>query len=84
VNAAHPDSLARFLLDQTFEGRIFECDMTNGKQLISLSGGKATITKSIVGYSVKGTAGTTPGLIIMKNGMASNGIIQVVDQVLSY
>jgi uncharacterized surface protein with fasciclin (FAS1) repeats len=84
VNAAHPDSLAHFLLDQTFEGRIFGCDMTDGTKLVSLTGGKATVSKSIVGYSVKGTAGNTPGLIVMKDVMATNGIIHVVDQVLSY
>jgi uncharacterized surface protein with fasciclin (FAS1) repeats len=84
VNAANPDSLAHFLLDQTFEGRIFGCDMGDGTKLVSLTGGKATVSKLIVGYSVKGTAGASPGLIVAKDQMTRNGVIHVVDHVLTY
>ena len=84
VNAAHPDSLAHFLLDQTFDGRIFSCDMKDGAKLVSLTGGKATVTKSIVGKSLKGTAGNTPGMIILNDGLVRNGVIHVIDQVLTY
>jgi hypothetical protein len=84
VNAADPDSLATFLLDQTFSGRIFTCDMANGTKLVSLTGGKVTVTKTIVGYALKGTAGSNPGLIVLKDVMASNGILHIVDHVMSY
>ena len=85
VNAADPDSLATFLLDQTFSGRIFACDMMNGTKLVSLTGGHATVSVSpITGIKIIGTSGTTAGTIVLKDVMGRNGVLHVIDQVLSY
>lgn len=81
INAFNPDALAYILLYHVINDRKFSSDLSDGQQL-ALNTQPVTITTS-GGFTVKGTKNATASNIIKANIVATNGVIHVIDQVLT-
>ncbi len=82
INAANPNTLAAILTYHVISGRIFSSDLVNASMPATVNGGKVTISLP-GGAKVKGTTNSTAATISPANMVATNGVIHIIDQVLT-
>jgi uncharacterized surface protein with fasciclin (FAS1) repeats len=86
VSAADPDTLAKVLLYHILPKRVFTSDFISNTQTQQtlLPNSAVTFSLSTGGvYAVKGNSNGIPSAILSSNIMAHNGVIQVIDQLLT-
>ncbi|MEO6187906.1 MAG: fasciclin domain-containing protein [Ginsengibacter sp.] len=81
INAAPPAVLTGILTYHVIGARIFSSDLVEGAMPATVNGGTVKIGLN-PSASVKGNSNTSASNIIVANIMATNGVINAVDQVL--
>jgi len=81
INAADPNTLTSILTYHVIAGRIFSSDLTDGEMPATVNGETVTISLS-GGATVKGKSNSTASNIIATDIVTTNGVVNVIDQVL--
>lgn len=82
IKTIPPDNLAYILAYHVLTGRIFSSNLTDGDKPLTLNGQTVTVSTTS-GVTVKGNTNATAAKVIKANVMATNGVIHIIDQVLS-
>jgi uncharacterized surface protein with fasciclin (FAS1) repeats len=81
INAVDPDLLGYILLYHVINGRKFSPDLPDGLQS-TLNGQPITVTTS-GDFTVQGKTNTSASNVLKANMVATNGVIHVIDQLLT-
>jgi uncharacterized surface protein with fasciclin (FAS1) repeats len=83
INNANPDSLAGLLLYHILGRRYFTSDMVVGDTPLALNDSSFTIIgPAYNSWQIQGKMNTGPTNILNQNRMATNGVIQSIDQIM--
>lgn len=82
INAASPATLRNIILYHVVGARVFSSDLT-ASDVTTVQGDKVTIALPAGGATVKGKTNTSASAIILTDVVATNGVIHVIDQVLT-